>query len=306
MNLFDFEDVIPHRILERGYDYWVQQRIELIHVVRQHYSFVVHGTEDYEVEVTLSGNDIMSTDCDCPYTRGRCKHEVAAYFYLQAEKLQSKRPDLEAKLKRMKKAELVQLILRLADTSDVYMRLEQAFDPIEESFAVVYEQVDRRFNRRFPISDIDYTMEDEFISFVEEQIQDVGLIQHHANRLKHGLAMLRVVFQYEFETMYEVCYEWTGSLERPVLGAINHLTGEANDAIFVELLQAMAPLNKRIWWMLHEEILKQLAFGMHDRLDFLHVYITRSLAVDVEEEEEEEELLKLLSVIETRMKKRNP
>ncbi|WP_214760384.1 SWIM zinc finger family protein [Exiguobacterium sp. s146] len=80
MNLYDFKDQISSRIIDRGYDYWLEGRVLIESEHESTYWFMAEGSERYEVSITLTGIDIEDSFCDCPYAKGNCKHEVAAYF----------------------------------------------------------------------------------------------------------------------------------------------------------------------------------------------------------------------------------
>lgn len=87
MNLADFENYIDDRILRRGWEYYYQyNRIKSITVEDETtYTAVVSGTDDYTVTVKLSDcNEILFSECDCPYDLGPyCKHEAAVFYALR-------------------------------------------------------------------------------------------------------------------------------------------------------------------------------------------------------------------------------
>ena len=86
MNLDDFEEYVDKKILNRGYDYYIEDNIyDCYKESDSTYIFAVHGSDDYEVVIeSKDGYEIDSSYCDCPYDFGPvCKHEVAAYYYLR-------------------------------------------------------------------------------------------------------------------------------------------------------------------------------------------------------------------------------
>ena len=85
MNLNNFESYIDKKILDRGYDYYLEDAIDQIEQVDDNeYIFYIKGTYDYEVNLKIDDNgNIIYSGCDCPYDFGPiCKHEVAAYYKL--------------------------------------------------------------------------------------------------------------------------------------------------------------------------------------------------------------------------------
>ena len=43
----------------------------------------VEGTDDYNVEISMDGNEIESWYCDCPYEGEICKHVVATLLAIR-------------------------------------------------------------------------------------------------------------------------------------------------------------------------------------------------------------------------------
>ncbi|HAG08366.1 MAG TPA: hypothetical protein DCK87_02185, partial [Desulfotomaculum sp.] len=86
MNLFDFEEHIANKILDRGWDYFQNDNISsLVKEDENSYIAIVEGTDDYTVEVEIDGdNNIAYSSCNCPYDMGPlCKHEVAVFYALR-------------------------------------------------------------------------------------------------------------------------------------------------------------------------------------------------------------------------------
>lgn len=73
-------------ILERGYDYYLDNAVQNIDISEDIIRADVIGSEDYEVEISLSGGDVTEMYCSCPYALdGRnCKH-MAAILYEWSE-----------------------------------------------------------------------------------------------------------------------------------------------------------------------------------------------------------------------------
>ena len=69
-------------ILERGYDYYCDDAVENMEISDDIIRADVIGTEDYEVEISLSNGEVTEMYCSCPYALdGRnCKHMVAVLY----------------------------------------------------------------------------------------------------------------------------------------------------------------------------------------------------------------------------------
>ena len=69
-------------ILERGYDYYCDDAVENMEISDDIIRADVIGSEDYEVEISLSNGEVTDMYCSCPYALdGRnCKHMVAVLY----------------------------------------------------------------------------------------------------------------------------------------------------------------------------------------------------------------------------------
>ncbi|MHC1757958.1 MAG: SWIM zinc finger family protein [Negativicutes bacterium] len=103
MKLNDFEHYVDKAVVARGLGYFRENRVELLDCLQDGlFEATVAGNDDYTVEVELDAQcEIVTTDCDCPYTGGPvCKHMVAVFFALrQAEKQTSN--EIEPSLKKL-------------------------------------------------------------------------------------------------------------------------------------------------------------------------------------------------------------
>lgn len=84
ITLKNFEEVINPTVVERGRDYFQRGQIrELEELEKGRWVAIVEGTEDYQLEVRLSGEQIIEFICSCPFDLGPvCKHEVAVFYAL--------------------------------------------------------------------------------------------------------------------------------------------------------------------------------------------------------------------------------
>lgn len=83
-------------ILERGYDYYCDDAVENMEISDDIIRADVIGSEDYEVEISLSNGEVTDMYCSCPYALdGRnCKH-MAAVLYEWSENGAEEKKDEE-------------------------------------------------------------------------------------------------------------------------------------------------------------------------------------------------------------------
>ena len=90
----NFEKLFEEKILQRGYNYYLEDSVHDVTRNGNHYEGLVYGTEIYEVQIEIDDNgNVEDMDCDCPYAEeNNCKHMVALLYYLENDgKIESKK-----------------------------------------------------------------------------------------------------------------------------------------------------------------------------------------------------------------------
>ena len=82
-NITDLSNMnIDKAAAERGYDYFVENRVAYIELDHGKGRAIVVGSKPYEVEFNFHNGDISGLVCNC-YCAGTCKHEAAAMLQLR-------------------------------------------------------------------------------------------------------------------------------------------------------------------------------------------------------------------------------
>lgn len=78
----EWKKLFAMHILERGYDYYCENAVENLDVADDIIRADVIGSEDYEVEISLSDGVVTDMYCSCPYAIGgrNCKHMAAVLY----------------------------------------------------------------------------------------------------------------------------------------------------------------------------------------------------------------------------------
>lgn len=76
MKLSFFTRLFSQTIQNRGKIYWQHGRVNITSFDGKTYTATVKGIRDYTTKVTLNGDEIVSSSCDCPYG-SNCKHVAA-------------------------------------------------------------------------------------------------------------------------------------------------------------------------------------------------------------------------------------
>jgi len=142
MNLYNFENYIDRKILSRGYDYYDNGCVSSVEEIADNvYEAEVEGTDLYTVEVKLDDKEnIIYTECNCPYDMGKyCKHQAAVFLALRDIKNKTsvcnntvkkkKSPDIRKILSDRSKDELVDFLVFIAsEYEEIKQRIELDFD----------------------------------------------------------------------------------------------------------------------------------------------------------------------------------
>ncbi len=201
---------------------------------------------------------------------------------------------MRQQLQKLKKQQLIDLLVGLANDPELYPRIARSFDTSHKSFAQVIKEMRRRFSDKFPMLELDYTSLSSFQSFVDARVSDVLIVQDAEMRLKQGIALILGMSDYDFEELSEMSLETANELDPAICSAIDALP---NDSVRLELLDVLKSIDTWNWADLHLEILKSLTFEMKDGLDVLSTYIETYLETETDDYEVEE-LEVLLRMIE--------
>ena len=107
MKLSFFTRLFSQTIQNRGKIYWQHGRVNVTSFDGKTYTATVKGMRDYTTKVTLNGDEIVSSSCDCPYG-SNCKHVAALMFEIRErnknnkEVLDAPPPQKEEKVKEDK------------------------------------------------------------------------------------------------------------------------------------------------------------------------------------------------------------
>lgn len=82
MKLSFFTRLFSQTIQNRGKIYWQHGRVNVTSFDGKTYTATVKGMRDYTTKVTLNGDEIVSSSCDCPYG-SNCKHVAALIFEIR-------------------------------------------------------------------------------------------------------------------------------------------------------------------------------------------------------------------------------
>jgi len=160
MNLNDFDDNIDSTILNRGYDYFLDDAVTHLQDMKLgRWVSLVEGTQDYSVVVKLDKDEITEWDCNCPYDHGPiCKHVVATLYALGdgqeiLPKEKKKVPKKKTPKKKINKKNNIDEILSKVDKQELQDFLLKQFHAnraMKNAFIAYFaEYLDEDINKKY-------------------------------------------------------------------------------------------------------------------------------------------------------------
>ena len=98
MSMLRWQHLFSAAILQRGREYYRKNKVRSLIQDGELYYASVEGTEEYEVQIRIRGDEIVSMDCDCPYAEdgNRCKHMAAVLYEIVAREIPGTRSERKA------------------------------------------------------------------------------------------------------------------------------------------------------------------------------------------------------------------
>lgn len=191
MNLSNIEASVDHTILQRGKDYtaFVENLEETEPEFWQAY---VEGTDTYDVEIQLDGDEVADYSCTCPYDHGPvCKHVVAVLLNIRSQqqpdtnkavpttKAPTKREQLEQLLATLPRDTLADYLRQLLhgdrNLLDKFLLRFQHTAPGGEAVSKQYQQLFNNLVRQHSTHGyIDYDDADSFADEVQELLDTLS------------------------------------------------------------------------------------------------------------------------------------
>ena len=81
----EWEYLFKNAILERGYDYYLMDKVTITEQSGDHFEAVVSGSDRYDVSIELGHGEVMEMSCTCPFASDgkNCKHMAATLYVVE-------------------------------------------------------------------------------------------------------------------------------------------------------------------------------------------------------------------------------
>ncbi len=179
-----WEQLFKPHILERGYDYYIDDAVDIVTKNGNTYMATVHGTEPYHVEIKMQNDTVKEMYCDCPYAQdmNNCKHMAAMLYEIEAIKQTEKdneianlKADFLIAINNKRKDELIDIMLKYADESFMLNALSETSEKAANFLSQKYEAEFDAIVERYSYEDgyIDYNHAYDFCDDMEGFLDDV-------------------------------------------------------------------------------------------------------------------------------------
>ena len=304
-------------ILERGYDYYCDDAVENMEISDNIIRADVIGSEDYEVEISLSNGEVTDMYCSCPYALdGRnCKH-MAAVLYEWSENEEEEKKEEENAINtdlfqpaytvnsHKKKLTAVEELVRCANEEDVRSFLAAVLAEDEKLLLrfhnIINKQVTREdinnYIRQVDIIADRYLGRNHFISYYEAD----GFISELEEIIDEDVR--RMIDNGDYLSAFEVMnyiFVLIGDVDMDDSDGGTSMLADRIYQLWLELLVKVSLEEKRKmfdWFTSHldgsvidylEEYIEQIIMGEFEeneyeqvKLDFIEDMIARSESKD--------------------------
>ncbi len=300
----NWKNLFYKRILEQGEDYYKEGLVLDVKKTSSGYHALVEGSEMYEVEIEMDGNEIYDMSCDCPFSDGGnyCKHMAAVLYYLDAEgekaekettelswmeRITQQNKELDEVIAKIPEEELRRFVRRIADEDTEIRNLimtsySQKIDA--QQLKCLHQEVDAivyRYSGRHRF--IDYTNAWNFTSDLEAFLYDKVQILIDRN-----------------------CHMQAFDLTNYVFKIIGNIDMDDSDGSSTQVANACYKLWKQVLKQCSEEEKKKLFVWFQEHstggyvIDFMEEYLSDFL---MNEFHDRELLLKKLEMIDSDISK---
>ena len=239
----DWELYFKNIILERGYDYYQMNAVEIINASNRSIDAKVIGSDAYDVRINFKNRKIKSMYCSCPYY-DNCKHQAAVLYYADNHpEIFPKNEDIDKLVKNVSLKDLREfLIEELANDKDLLNRFKVFTDSAtDEDF---YEKkLTYCFSKpvnviRFIDEDMSFLIKNRNFNLV---LKLSGLIVDYLKEIYHCEYDAFIDILYKLDSI--MIYLFNRNYEKPVLDFLGNII-LTNDNI--EILDMLTDTYSRI------------------------------------------------------------
>ena len=278
----NWKRLFAQRILNRGYEYYMDDLVEDLHRDGDTIYATVSGTEDYEVEITLDGEEVEDMFCTCPYADdgNYCKHMAAVLFEYDdngAEVKESAGDDVSELVRSISEADVRSFLTEvLANDEKLKQRFIVRFSKKNELSEDVYKNLIDQTIDKYE-DNYGFIHYNDAMDFYEDMLSFTDDVRAIIDSGRYGEA---------FDLSFYVCQE-VAQIESDDDGEMTMIMDEFS-AFWNEIAEKMEPQDKD--WLFDQALLEyELSDG-----DYLDVYLESFILRQFREERYRDRVLDFL------------
>ena len=222
----DWKNEFSDIILERGYDYYMEDRVNIIKFTRSNVSAFVRGYDNYDVEIKLSNGEISSMYCNCPYAQEghNCKHMAAVLYEIEDdldndEEIACEPNEAIVELINNQSIDVLRkFVISVTTNNNDYIQKFKLMtkQPLTNKDIIYYENIIKNIKKRY-LNAYSYEIDidglgDELNDFIFEKIDELITNQKYKIVINLLSKIMQIIF--ELDEIY-------GSVEETISNCIN-------------------------------------------------------------------------------------
>ena len=239
----DWELYFKSIILERGYDYYQMNAVEILNASKNAVEANVMGRASYDVRISLRDDNITFMYCSCPY-EDNCKHLAAVLYYMDNHpEIFSKDNNIRDLVYNVSLNDLQNFLIEEFENDSALLNRFRIFADldIDENFYI--EKLKNSFSK--PVN---------VIRFTEEDIPFLIKSNHFDLVLKLSKLMvdyLEEIYNYDYDAFYIILHKldtimidlFNKGYEKPVLDFLADIILNSDN---IEILDMLTDTYSRI------------------------------------------------------------
>ncbi len=228
----DWKKLFAPHILDRGYNYALEDRVFLEKQTDTEITASVQGTEDYEVNIHLDCGRVEYMYCDCPYADSgeNCKHMAAVLYVAKPQEqtaTQKNHISLRDAVEKLSKDTLQQLLLEQAGISPKLREriIMLATGKLPKDYKKSWQRDIKRTVRRYsdPSGFVDYEnafiLTNELSDYMDLQVEELWTYGFYAEAFELVCFIFQTVADLDIDDsdggiseLLSYCDEWWSHL----------------------------------------------------------------------------------------------
>ncbi|WP_159991245.1 SWIM zinc finger family protein [Pelistega ratti] len=221
-------EVVGEKIAERGWDYFIQNKVRDLEERASYWTAQIMGSQIYHAVIKLSKTGVLlDAQCNCPYNHAYCKHIAALWFAVL---------DREQKIDKSSLGISSHVDKQTQDTSNIF---SAAFSPSPIAYQDLIDDVKKICNKAR--NGCSYYQASAFASSIQQIIN-----QRHLFSLEEQFELLQLIYK-RLITIIEKSDDSDGLIGDAIITCLNE-----SEVIYEEADEVLQKKIEKFWKTLAE------------------------------------------------------